>query len=261
MPLDRAHTRHTECRDHGLLDPPISAWTCLSSRATGGCVCVSSLALSSVLLRWRCSAVIGTRPTLAVSASIEGTWQLAHCASRRCRLITIAALVAGAAATATTGATASTGATGTTSETAATAAVGASGLPESAGPSTPPRGDAELERQLTNILELHRANQDFVGAVLSMRMADGTTVTVTSGTKELSGDSGDVDASIPWGIGSVTKTFVAVVVLQLAEEGSIDLDAGIDGFLPDLAEPTRSRRGNSSSTPVDSASTSTSRQC
>ena len=88
---------------------------------------------------------------------------------------------------------------------------------------------------MTNILELHRANQDFVGAVLSMRMADGTTVTVTSGTKELSGDSGDVDASIPWGIGSVTKTFVAVVVLQLAEEGAIDLDAGIDGFLPDLA--------------------------
>ena len=42
-----------------------------------------------------------------------------------------------------------------------------------------------------------------------------------------------------WNIGSVTKTFVAVVVLQLAEEGRIDLDAGIDGFLPDLAGADR----------------------
>ena len=37
-----------------------------------------------------------------------------------------------------------------------------------------------------------------------------------------------------WNIGSVTKTFVAVVVLQLAQEGRIDLDAGIEGYLPDL---------------------------
>ena len=38
-----------------------------------------------------------------------------------------------------------------------------------------------------------------------------------------------------WNIGSVTKTFVAVVVLQLADEGKIDLDAGIEQYMPDLA--------------------------
>src|SRR3712207_9017774 len=37
-----------------------------------------------------------------------------------------------------------------------------------------------------------------------------------------------------WNIGSATKPFVAVVVLQLAEEGALDLDAGIERFLPDL---------------------------
>src|SRR3712207_9358011 len=37
-----------------------------------------------------------------------------------------------------------------------------------------------------------------------------------------------------WNIGSATKPFVAVVVLQLAEEGALDLDAGIDRFMPDL---------------------------
>ena len=35
------------------------------------------------------------------------------------------------------------------------------------------------------------------------------------------------------------QTFVAVVVLQLAEEGRLDLDAGIDGFLPDLPRADR----------------------
>jgi D-alanyl-D-alanine carboxypeptidase len=44
---------------------------------------------------------------------------------------------------------------------------------------------------------------------------------------------------VPWGIGSVTKTFVAVVVLQLAEEGRIDLDAGIGAYVPDLAGADR----------------------
>ena len=33
----------------------------------------------------------------------------------------------------------------------------------------------------------------------------------------------------------MTKTFVAVVVLQLAEEGAIDLDAGVGSYFPDLA--------------------------
>ena len=151
-------------------------------------------------------------------------------------------------------------ATETTPSTMA-AAGGTTVAPQSAQPSAPPRGDADLEQQLTDILELHRANQEFVGAVLAMRMADGTTVTVMSGTKELSGDSGDVDATIPWGIGSITKTFIAVVVLQLAEEGEIDLDADIAGFMPDLAGADEITAGNSSSTPVDSVSISTSRRC
>jgi len=46
--------------------------------------------------------------------------------------------------------------------------------------------------------------------------------------------SGSVDPDAAWNVGSVTKTFVAVVVLQLAEEGRIDLDAGIDTYVPDL---------------------------
>jgi D-alanyl-D-alanine carboxypeptidase len=35
-------------------------------------------------------------------------------------------------------------------------------------------------------------------------------------------------------IGSVTKTFVATVVRQLAGEGEVDLDAPVDRYLPNL---------------------------
>ncbi len=41
-------------------------------------------------------------------------------------------------------------------------------------------------------------------------------------------------------IGSVTKTFVSTVVLQLAEEGILDLDAPVDRILPDVVPGGRS---------------------
>jgi D-alanyl-D-alanine carboxypeptidase len=99
---------------------------------------------------------------------------------------------------------------------------------------TPSTVPAALQRTLTGILEAHHANHDFVGATLAVRTADGATVTLTSGTQDLSADSRVVDPTIPWGIGSITKTFIAVVVLQLADEGVIDLDASIGSHFPDL---------------------------
>ncbi|MDM7915927.1 MAG: DUF6268 family outer membrane beta-barrel protein, partial [Candidatus Eisenbacteria bacterium] len=43
----------------------------------------------------------------------------------------------------------------------------------------------------------------------------------------------------PWIIGSTTKTFVAVVVLQLAQEGILNLDGTIERFLPDIPGASR----------------------
>ncbi len=108
-------------------------------------------------------------------------------------------------------------------------------VPPTEPPADPPPTSAPsaLERQLTGILDTHLANHEFAGAVLALREADGTTFTVTSGTKELSSDSGAVDPDVPWNIGSLTKTFVAVVVLQLADEGAIDLDAPIGPYFPE----------------------------
>ena len=87
---------------------------------------------------------------------------------------------------------------------------------------------------LRDILASHHAAGEFVGARIAVRDRDGTITEVTAGTPTVDPASGPVDPDVPWNIGSATKTFVAVVVLQLAEEGRLDLDAGIDGFLPDL---------------------------
>ena len=111
--------------------------------------------------------------------------------------------------------------------------------PDQGVATAPPSTDADLEQTMTGILDAHRADNEFVGAVLTLSQADATTVTATSGTQSLDADSGAVDPHIPWGIGSATKTFVAVVALQLAEEGALDLDAGITTFLPELPAADR----------------------
>ena len=85
-----------------------------------------------------------------------------------------------------------------------------------------------------------------------MRDPDGTITQAESGTTTIDPASGPVDPDVAWNVGSVTKTFVAVVVLQLAEEGRIDLDAGIEQYLPDLPGADRITPVSCSSTPAGS---------
>lgn len=91
-----------------------------------------------------------------------------------------------------------------------------------------------IETIMTEILETHHANGEFTGARMAVRDADGATHLATYGTQDVSSDSPAVDIDTPWGIGSATKPMVAVVALQLAEEGLLDLDAGIESYFPDL---------------------------
>ena len=98
----------------------------------------------------------------------------------------------------------------------------------------PPLLDSGHREQLNNILESHHAAGEFVGARIALRDPDGTITEASAGTTTVDPASGPVDPDVPWNIGSATKTFVAVVVLQLADEGRIDLDAGIDRYVPDL---------------------------
>src|SRR5436190_1635498 len=72
---------------------------------------------------------------------------------------------------------------------------------------------------LRDVLDHHRTAGEFVGARIALRDPDGTVTQAESGTATIDPASGPVDPDLAWNVGSVTKTFVAVVVLQLAEEG------------------------------------------
>ncbi len=106
--------------------------------------------------------------------------------------------------------------------------------PTTPTPPTAVAADPARQGQLREILDAHHTAGEFVGARIALRDPDGTITEATAGTPTLDPASGPVDPTVAWNIGSATKTFVAVVVLQLAEEGRIDLDTGIDGYLPDL---------------------------
>jgi D-alanyl-D-alanine carboxypeptidase len=104
----------------------------------------------------------------------------------------------------------------------------------SAGPGTSSRAELRAAR----ILDRHRARREFPGAVVALRDPSGATFTVTGGVAETT-RGGAPDPGTPWIIGSTTKTFVAVVVLQLAQEGKLDLDAPVERLLPDLPDASR----------------------
>ena len=133
----------------------------------------------------------------------------------------------------------------------ATAAVAAVGLlslagvsalgpsPAGALPSAAPAPQASSRAALRHILLSHQAAGDFVGARIALLDRKGRVTEVTAGTTTVDRSSGPVDPDIPWNIGSATKTFVAVVALQLADEGLLDLDAGIDAYMPNLPDAAR----------------------
>src|SRR4051812_11132310 len=102
-------------------------------------------------------------------------------------------------------------------------------------PVTTPAPDPARLEVLDNVLAAHLAAGEFVGARAALLDADGTVTETVAGRTTTEPSAGPVDPDVAWNIGSVTKTFVAVVVLQLVDEGKLDLDGPIDQFMPGLA--------------------------
>ena len=68
--------------------------------------------------------------------------------------------------------------------------------------------------------------------VMAVRLADGAVIGAASGYSDPSGEEAwSVDTVSA--LGSVTKTFTAVVVMQLVEEGKLSLDDTIDTWFPE----------------------------
>ena len=99
--------------------------------------------------------------------------------------------------------------------------------------------DPARQAMLAGVLESHHTAGEFVGARVAVLDADGSITEATVGTQTTGAGSPAVDLDVPWNIGSATKMFVAIVALQLADEGKIDLDAGIAPYMPDLADADR----------------------
>src|SRR5262245_42806787 len=68
------------------------------------------------------------------------------------------------------------------------------------------------------------------GAILVVRNGD-ETIRLTSGLADLKGKT-QIQIGDRFRVGSLTKTFVSAVLLQLEEEGKLDLDDSVDRWLP-----------------------------
>lgn len=82
-------------------------------------------------------------------------------------------------------------------------------------------GDHELwtEALLAGLLESHRTAGEFVGARIAFRDRNGAVTEAAAGTDTIGPNAKQVSLDVPRGIGSITKVFVAVSVLQLVDEG------------------------------------------
>ena len=90
---------------------------------------------------------------------------------------------------------------------------------------------AEKEQALSAAQNL--VDGGFPAALAAVTKADGSTVGVAVGTGNLeTGEAPPLDGEIR--IGSSTKTFTAVVILQLVQEGKINLDEPVETYLPGL---------------------------
>lgn len=88
-----------------------------------------------------------------------------------------------------------------------------------------------LSEQLQGLLDEQVQGQGILGMAMAVRMPEGTVIGRGSGAT-------DPEGEVPWSmetqsaLGSITKTFTAVVIMQLAEEGLLSLDDTIDLWFP-----------------------------
>ena len=90
---------------------------------------------------------------------------------------------------------------------------------------------AEKEQVLSAAQNL--VDGGYPAALTAVRDKDGNTIGAAAGTGNLeTGEAPPLDGEVR--IGSNTKTFVAVVIMQLVQEGKITLDEPIETYLPGL---------------------------
>jgi D-alanyl-D-alanine carboxypeptidase len=99
--------------------------------------------------------------------------------------------------------------------------------------------DPELAEKLQARLDRWRASHHAPGVAAAVRLPDGSRWIGTSGRSILGRNSRPVEKYTPFAVGSLTKTFMAALVLQLRDEGHFWLGTSIDRWLPQYPRADR----------------------
>ncbi len=118
-----------------------------------------------------------------------------------------------------------------TAPAAAEAAPGSTATPEPE-PTAAPEPDAEpsLEEQITVEIDEFMASAGVPGLSFALVMPDGEVMTIARGTADLTTGAA-VETDDYFRIGSITKPVTATVILQLVDEGLVELDAPVSTYL------------------------------
>ncbi|TDD32258.1 class A beta-lactamase-related serine hydrolase [Actinomadura sp. KC06] len=117
------------------------------------------------------------------------------------------------------------------------AAAGIVGL-AAAGTVTMPGASASADddhRRLRLLIQRIATQDGAPGAMARVEERDGRKTVIRSGVGDL-GTGAPIPEDGHWRIGSMTKPFVATVVLQLVGEDEVELDAPVDRYLPGLVD-------------------------
>jgi CubicO group peptidase (beta-lactamase class C family) len=100
----------------------------------------------------------------------------------------------------------------------------------SSDPPSAPAGDQHLQR-IFNYVQDEMDGSSIPGVGLAIVNSDGTVDTQGFGKD---GNGNAISAETPFWIGSNTKSFTALAVMQLVEAGRIDLDAPVHHYIPEF---------------------------
>ena len=99
-------------------------------------------------------------------------------------------------------------------------------------PEPPAAQQSDPAADLQGLVDAQVKEQGILGLIMAVRLADGTVISKSAGAIDPAGEqawSMDTQSAL----GSITKSFTAVVIMQLVEEGKLSLDDTIDTWFPD----------------------------
>src|SRR6266478_1004106 len=96
----------------------------------------------------------------------------------------------------------------------------------------------DLEGTLQARLDQLAADAGVVGAVVAVQQGDKTVSAATGVTNVRTGQPVTTDTIFQ--VGSITKVYTATLVMQLVDEGLVDLDQPVASYLPDFTTADKS---------------------